>query len=192
MYQLILSDIVDLDRAENKDLQTRDVGEAILFGNLPMDYEVYALYYPGAMPNDELERQLRNLGNITGKNLFVNLGKLNDPNYKRIVSLFEIEDLPVIIVTANKKWASHRRFGAVYVRMDSKRLLNSSSQAIECLQSLMNLFIVGKISEAVSRYRDEERPALTAHLKDTIIEALKGVKDVNVSFAGVNFEVNFK
>jgi hypothetical protein len=47
---------------------------------------VYLFYYPGAMPNQDLENALERLGNDAGTNLFVNKGKLNDPKYYKILS----------------------------------------------------------------------------------------------------------
>jgi hypothetical protein len=39
-----------------------------------MDYPVYLLYYPGNNINEDLEASLQHFGEITGKNLFVNIG----------------------------------------------------------------------------------------------------------------------
>ena len=156
-YQLVLSELIDE--------VTRDVGENVFFDNLPSDYKVFIFYYPAPMPNEDLESALRNLGNIAGKNLFVNIGWLNDDKYDTITKLFDIKNFPVIIVTAIDKLASPpTEFSTAFVKIENKRLLNSTNLAIECVQTVFNLFIQGKISEAMSRVKRYERGALTSHL----------------------------
>ena len=171
----------------------------MFFDNLPQDYEVYIFYYPGAVPNEDLESQLRNLGSITGRNLFVNIGKLNDPNYSKLVSKFEIRKFPVIIITAIDRLASPpTAFFTTYVKIDSQRILNSPALAIECLQKLFNLFIEGKISEAVSQFRKDQRNALIGNLIDVITNALKGIRDfiverdISVSLVEGRFELKYR
>ncbi|KAF5428645.1 hypothetical protein C5S39_10980, partial [Candidatus Methanophagaceae archaeon] len=99
-YQLVLRELIDVEKG------IKAVGENVFFDDLPSDCKVFALYYPAAVPNEDLENALRNLGNITGKNLFVNIGRLDDPNYDEIVDKFKIRNSPVIIVTAIDKLAS--------------------------------------------------------------------------------------
>src|SRR3990172_6297419 len=167
-YQLVLSE---------KDKKTKKVGENVFFDNLPSDSEVYMLYYSGAMTNKELESKLRDFGNNTGKNLFVNIGRLNDPNFKKIVNNFGVKDFPVIIVTANSKLASHpAEFETAYVKLDSKRLLKSPDLAIDCVQKLFNLFIQEKISEALRQPGEYNRKALITYLNGIITNVLKGIE----------------
>src|SRR5712691_926909 len=78
----------------------KDVGGHIFVSNLPSEYPCYALYYPGPMPELQLERALSKLGDDAGKNLFVNIGRFDDSNYGKIANLFDIKRNPVIIVTA--------------------------------------------------------------------------------------------
>jgi hypothetical protein len=79
-----------IKKTENLDEKDRDIGENIFFDCLPYNYQVYLFYYPGAMPNEDLESKLQSFGNITGNNLFINIGRFNDPNYGKIVCIFEI------------------------------------------------------------------------------------------------------
>ena len=186
-YQLVLSEL--------KDEITRDVGENVFFNNLPSEYEVYIFYYPGAMPNVELESRLRNFGNITGKNLFVNIGRLNDPNYGKIRNKFNIMNLPVIIITASDFLASPpEEFSTAYVRIDNKKLLNSPD-LMECIQRLFNMFIDKKISEALSQFKKDQRDVFVTNLKSIVNNTLKGVwtfleeRDVSVSLIEGKFEL---
>ncbi len=70
------------------------VGENILLANLTDDYKVYAFYYPGQPPNAALEKQLRALGKDTGKNLLVNIGRFNDPEFDRVVKMLGSRSIP--------------------------------------------------------------------------------------------------
>lgn len=187
-YKLILSELIDE--------KTRDIGENVFFDNLPCNYPVYVFYYPGAMPNEDLEGKLRNLGNMTGKNLFVNIGRLDDPNYGKIANKFNIKNLPVIIITAiNKLSSPPTKFLTAYARIDSKGIINTTDLVIQCLQKLFNLFIQEKISEAMSQAKQDERDALISRLKGIVADALKGIwgflkdRDISVSLVEGKFEL---
>jgi hypothetical protein len=157
-----------------KDPRRKAVGENVLLENIQSSFEVYLLYYPGAVPNQDLETALRNLGEMTGNNLFVNIGKLNDPSYRKIVKMFGINKLPVIILTASDRFASiPNKFCTAYIRLDDKKILNSRMVAIDCIQTLFNLFIDGKISEAIQEAKGYQREAFISHIKETILPALK-------------------
>jgi hypothetical protein len=177
-YQLILSEpIVGKDR---------DKGENVFIDNLPSDYSVYLFYYPGAMPNEELERKLRDLGEIAGNNLFVNIGRLNDPHYGQMARMFDIRNLPVVILTAIDRLASPlTEHLTMYAKIDDKRLMDSPDLVLECSQTIHNLLIQGKIKEAMSQPKHMKRQALISRLKKTVSNALveiwNFVKDVEIS-----------
>ena len=165
---------------------------------MPDDYKVYLFYYPGSMPNEDLENKLRKFGNIIGKNLFVNIGRLNDPNYKKIASRFEIRGLPVIIITAIDRLASvktERYCSTFFVRLDSKILLHSVDLTIKSIEQLFNLFIGGQISEALSQYRHDQRNAFLSKLKVVILNSLKVMakflfdRDISISLLEGKFEL---
>lgn len=148
------------------------------------------------MPNDDLENKLRKFGNIIGKNLFVNIGRLNDPNYKKIASRFEIRDLPVIIITAIDGLASvktERYYSTFFV--DSKILLHSVDLTIKSIEQLFNLLIGVQISEALSQYRHDQRNAFLSKLKVVILNSLKVIakflsdRDISISLLEGKFEL---
>lgn len=160
-YQLILNEL--------KNEKTKDVGENIFYGNLLHDYKVFMFYYPSGLLNEELESKLRDLGNKSGKNLFVNIGSLNDPDFNKIVSKFKITKFPVIVVTAVDALASlPDKFLTAYVRIDSKALLNSPDKAIECLERLFIIFLKREISEAINVVRNAKFKKIISHLKGFI------------------------
>ncbi len=189
-YQVIFSGPID---------KTKDVGENIFLDNLPSDYAVYLFYYPGAVRDDDLENRLRDFGEITGKNLLVNIGHLNDPSFGKMVEMFKIERFPVLIMTAVDNLASsNTELLTAYVRMDSSRIFTSPEFIIKCLQGLFNMFIIGSISEAMVQAKKNERKALISQLKTIVINSLKGIGDfikeidISVSLTEGKFELRSK
>lgn len=190
-YQLILSEPV-----VGKD---KDVGENVFFDNLPSDYAVYMFYYPGATPNEDMESKLRDLGNMAGKNLFVNIGRLNDPHYGKMAKIFNIKNLPVVIVTAIDKLASSStEFLTTYVRIDDRRLTESPDSVIPCLERIYNLFVQGKIAEAIRQAKNDKRNTILSRLKKLVSNTLKGIwefvsdVDISVSLIEGKFELKHK
>lgn len=188
-FQLILS-----QATEEK---TKDVGENVFLDNLPSDYQVYLFCYSGVMPDEILENNLRKFGQVTGKNLFVQIGRLNDPNYKQIAKKFGIKSFPVLIMTAIDRLASSPidSFTA-YLRIDNQTLLGRPDLTLQCIEKLFNLFISGKISEAMAQFKQEQRAAILARLKDIAYDALKGIggflKELDISWSVAEGKLEIK
>jgi hypothetical protein len=194
-YTLLLSK--PSDKLENK-----DIGENVFLNNLSHDYKVYLFYYPGIIPNVDLEDKLRMLGNDTGKNLFVNIGRRNDPNFDKIVDKFRIREYPVIIITGLAELASFEiedKFSTVYirkyVRLDKRDLIGSIDSTIRSIESLFSLFINGKIYEATAQAKHDQREAVISHAIDMLTNELGSIgkflwnKDISVSLAEGKFEL---
>jgi hypothetical protein len=178
-YNLVLSNLFDE--------VTKDIGENIFFVNLRTDYKVYLFYYPSAIPHIELENNLKALGQMAGKNLFVNIGRLDDPSFGKVKRTFGIVDLPVIIITGLEGIASvktQKYYSTVYIRIDSNRLLQSVDLTTKSVERIFNLFIGGELSQALVRYQQDKRIAL---LKLVIVNSLKKIvkflsdRDISVS-----------
>ena len=190
-YQLILS--------ESRKEVGKDVGENIFLDNLPLEYKVYLFYYPGSMPNENLEERLKGFGKITGKNLFVNIGRLNDPQYGKIKNKFQIRNFPVIILTAIDELASlndgNSCYSTAYVRLDNKELFESVESTIECVEILFNLFIDGEITEALNQANNAQHDAIVYSIKKKIINVLNTMgkflsdRDISVSLFEGKFEL---
>jgi hypothetical protein len=175
---------------------TKDVGENILLANLTDEYKVYAFYYPGQPVDEEFEDMLRAFGRQTGKNLLVNIGRYNDPEYDRIVSAFSIKKYPVLIVTAIEALAASRdEMLTLYARLDSELLLTSPERALKCLEDLFNLFLQGKVEEAVSHAKWAQRAEALRTLGGifrTVLSKITGLvfdRDISISFAQVKLEL---
>ena len=114
-YKLVLSGMPEFKEGVDEDVYLDDI---------PSDYKVYLLYYPGPLLNEDLENKLRTLGEITGRNLFVYIGRLDDPKYSKIASTFKIMKLPVIIITGVEGFASVKSgnyYSTAFVKLDNKR-----------------------------------------------------------------------
>jgi hypothetical protein len=194
-YRLLLAE-------PSEEYGKKDIGENVFLNDLPYDYKVYVFYYPGIMPNPLLEEKLRALGNDTGKNLFVNIGRRNDPNFDKIVARFGIRGYPVIVVTAVDELASLRigdKFSTVYVqeyiKLDKHNLMESIDSTIRSVESLFSLFITGNIRDAIRQVKKDQSQATISHVKDTISRQLRSVgnflsdKDISFSLAEGKFEL---
>jgi hypothetical protein len=175
----------------------RDFGENVLFENLPAEYKVYAFYYPGDMADPALEQALRNLAETTGKNLFVNIGRLNDPQLDKIVTRFQVDHYPVIIVTADASLASAEgETVTAYARLDDKRLLKAPERAVECVRELFNLFLQGKVADAVARAKGRERAEMARAVGEFFLGALKPVaafiSNLELSFSLADGKITVK
>jgi len=188
MFNLVLNTGAEKDK--------KALGEKVFVENLPAEFSCYALYYPGAMPAPELENALREVGRKTGGNLFVNIGSLNDPNYNKIATLFEIRRSPVIVITAIAPLAAPaNEFVNAYVRLDEPKLLASREQTLNCVVEVFNLFHQGEISQAIDSAGSSQRGAQL----NAIVQALKkplaflwdfiSERDIVVSFAEGRLEL---
>ena len=174
----------------------KDVGENVFLDNLSAEYRVFLFYYPAEMPNPALENRLRKLGESAGKNLFVNMGTFADPNYAKIVKRFGIERHPVIVMTAAHDLAGPSDdFATTYVRLDSKHLLGSPDRTADCLQQLFDLFIQGRVADAIRKGKWTERKGLAAAVGNVFVQSLKVVgdfilsRDITVSVMEGKFEL---
>jgi hypothetical protein len=86
--------------------RSKDVGEKVLLHSFRL-VQIYASYYPPAVRALPLQRSLGEFGREIGKNLFVNLGALNDwqyelaargpPNNTCVVVMTILESLPSVL-----------------------------------------------------------------------------------------------
>ena len=186
-YELVLHEVGLAD--------TREVGENVFLGDLESDYPVYLFYYPPAMPDDALENLLRKLGESTGTNLFINMGRLNDPDFAKITRAFEIKSFPSIVLTARSDLAAPEDEAInAYVRLDGK-ILADPGRAIEHIQNLFLLFLTGEIAKAIKQAGRQNRAELARRIGKFIASALTTIgryvndHDVTVSILEGRFEL---
>ncbi len=190
-YDLVLSSIEPEGAGAKKGVGSR------FFKDLPEDSKVFLLYYRGAMPDKPLEDKLTALGKSTGKNLYVNLGSANDDSYGMIVKRFGIRKFPVLIMTAVADLASVDD-GSVttFARLDSDELLSSPEKTVECAEELFNLFIQGKVAEAISKAKWTQRAELLNALGSVVGTALKAVgkflSSYSITFSAIEGKFELK
>jgi hypothetical protein len=183
-------DLVFTDPSPSEKSVERDIGENVVFSDLPSDYRVYALYFPAEPPNGALENSLRDLGRKTAKNLMMYFGSQGDPNLDRILPRFEIKSYPVIVVTALADLASPvDDYVTTYARLDSKHLLNSPERAVQCVEILFSLFLQGEVAKAISQAKWTQRTELASSIARVFGSALKAIggfiaeRDIVISLA---------
>jgi hypothetical protein len=175
---------------------TKDIGDDVYLRDLSDEYKVFAFYYPSAMRDEALEEALRALGGLTGKNLFVNIGKLDDPSFDKIVGAFGIDRYPVVVMTATTELAgADGEHLTAFVRIDEGRLVNDPSRLVVLLQELYGLFLRGEIAAAMSKAKKKQRVEIVRAVGATIARALKSLggfvadRDVKISLVEGSFEL---
>lgn len=133
------------------------VSDLKLASEVPSDSEVYIFYIPGITTLPELSNTLISWGKTTGKNAFVGLLSSDAPDYKTIVSYFNVKKSPAIIISAAPAFASDNEKAATtaYARIDNLRMLSNQAEITECIQEIYNLFIQNKMKEAISTAKKE-------------------------------------
>jgi hypothetical protein len=175
----------------------KDFGENVLFANLSEQYKVYAFYYPGDVTDPDLEDALRTLADSAGKNLFVNIGRLNDPQLDKIAGRFKIKQYPVVIVTADQTLASAEGEAAsAYVRLDNRRLFRPPYRVVGCVRELFNLFLQGKVAEAVAHAKNDRRAEKVREIGEFLGAALKPIAEflghLEISFSLAEGKITVK
>lgn len=192
-YQLVFTSPAEGESAEGN----KAVGENVFFADLPTDCKVYAFYFSGAMPNPALESKLRDLGQKTGKNLYVNIAGLNDPQLGHVQAKFSIKKYPAIAITALAGLASPAmEHVTTFARLDGEKLFDSPDKTVECVQEVFNLFIQGKVAEAISQAKWAQRKELVAALTRYFTGALKSLGNYiathDISFALAEGKLDLK
>jgi hypothetical protein len=174
---------------------TRAVGENVFLTHLPVNYPVYAFYYPAEMPDQDFEQLLRHLGQRTGDNFFINIGRLDDPQFNKIAAAFEIRSLPAIALTAVADLAAPENvLMNAYVRLDG-RLLAKPDRAITLIDTLYLMFLKGEIASAIRKASRKNKTELVRNIMQVIGTALGKVgsfvadRDLSVSILQGRFEL---
>jgi hypothetical protein len=188
-YSLVLKDNPKLGRP-------RRIGENVFLADVPDECKVFAFYYPSSMRDEALDAALRSLGDMAGDNLFVNIGKLDDPAFDKIIKAFGITTFPVVVVTAASELAGTAGDeGSVYVRLDDKRLLADTPRTVALLEQVYALFLRGEIAAAAATAERKQRAEIVRAVMSHVADALRGLKnfvverDLKVSVMTGTFEL---
>jgi hypothetical protein len=143
-------EIVFVEKPDSGRNPDRAVGENVFIANLPAKPKVFVFFYRGSAETGEVEKALRALGQKTGDNLFVNIASQADPDYDKAERRFSIGRWPVIIITAISPLAATPEGDNAFVRLDSRSLFAKPDELIRTVEELFNLFLGGKIGQAVT------------------------------------------
>ena len=147
MAKLILK-LTSVRRARGAKLAVKPVHLA----DVPIDCQVYLFYFPGHEKYEDLKKALYSWGEISGKNLFVGLWGMDDPNYRMLARTFDLGDLPAIVITGMPTLGSIKERGedvTAYVRVDSEELLSNKDKTMDSMERLYNYFIRGMVKQAL-------------------------------------------
>src|SRR5215469_10522065 len=189
-YDIVFVEPEDPSLAAGKD---RGAGSVFL-SNLPASAKVFAFFYPSSVAMNDLVERLRSLGRGTGDNLFVNIGSLRDPDYRVACERFGVGALPVIIITAISPLAATPAGQTAYVRLDRKSLFAQPDELLRTVEELFNLFLAGKIREAMfAGWVRQSKAGLLAAAKRIwgVIEPIvtwAARRDIKLAFATMKIE----
>ena len=169
----------------------RILGENVFIENLPSASDIFIFFYPSeSFSMESLETWLRNYDKKIGVKIFVNMGRIGDRNYQRIVRHFEIKTLPVIIITGKDDIASIKDGNdskTVYVKFEGGSLKNLE-RTISFVEKAVNLLIDDKIKEA----QQQTREFLFSTIKDSILRTFQNIQEISVGLLDGTFKVIFK
>jgi hypothetical protein len=179
----------------------RSVGEDVFFDNLNFDYKVFLFYYPAMVRNTILENKLREFGEISGNNLYVNISSLKDPKWNLISKTFNIKKTPVIIITGVNDYALNpdTPFNS-YLKIDDHSLLTSTTidLAIQLISDIYQLFLLGNTGEAINRIKTSGRKIKVLNLLEKLKTGYNEVriflkdKDIELEVASVKLLLKSK
>jgi|RhiMethySRZTD1v2_1073278.scaffolds.fasta_scaffold634647_1 hypothetical protein len=176
-YRLVLANGDGFDHAVG-DAARKAIGENVFAAEMAAAFPCYVFYYPGAMLDPTLEHGLRAFGEQTGQNLFVNIGRLNDPAFGKVAKLFGIVRTPAIVVTAIAPLSTPEGANlSAFVRLDSALLLASPDRTLKCVDKLFILFLQGEVARAIATGKWSQRAELLQLLAGCIRGAFGSVRD---------------
>ena len=180
-----------LVRIREQEDPKRVIGSNVYFDNLPAESSVFIFYYPNpGLYFGELEARMKSYGQQTGDQIFVNMGRIGDKNYSRLVNEFRIDPLPVVIITGRDTVAMGQTdigLETAYVRIDNKSLFKNLDRALNILGQIVNLYLSGRIAEGYKRAKNTQRTAILYSIKNSILAVLKSIEEISIDFVSGGF-----
>lgn len=156
-----------------------------LASDVPDDCDVYVFYIPGMTSYDDLKKALTDYGKAAGKNIFVGLWELSAKPYKEILTYFKIKKSPAVIVSGPPKWSTDGQAPTqtAFARIDNPKVLNDLKTATDCISQTCNLFMQGKVKQALSSARkDQFKASLEYYLKKLGSGVIQVLQKFSISF----------
>jgi len=170
-----------------KNQEERDLARAELYfhflASVP-ECRVHLLYFPGAQDNPVLIERLKKMAIDADINLYVGLMSIGQPDYVSYSQKFKLCGLPALIMTGSSEIASVKDtpdWATAFIRLDNKRLIQNTDNAMNCLEDCFNLFLRGEVKVALERAVEAKKAATFEHyLKKAKLagkEISKGIKE---------------
>ncbi len=165
---------------------TREVvPELKLASEVPNDCKTYVFYVPGMIDYQTLKDALQKYGGAAGKNIFVGLWRLDAEPYQEILRYFNIRKGPAVVISGKSIFSTDEQQPpqTAFARIDNPKLLNDLPKVSECITETCNLFIEGKIKEALSNARkDQFNASLGQYLRKINEKVSNFLKDRSITF----------
>ena len=161
------------------------VPDLTLAEQIPEDCDVYVFYVPGMLKYEDLKKALLEYGKDAGKTIFVGVWLLASKKYKEVIKTFKIKDSPAVIVSAKSMFSTNPKdkTDVAYARIDNHDILNDLNKASTCITETINLFLQGKVKDAVINAKLDGYKATWDHYFKDIKEAVsKFLKDHSITF----------
>lgn len=150
-----------------------------LASEVPDDCKIYVFYVPGMVKYEDLKKALQEYGEAAGKNIFVGLWALDAEPYQSVLTYFGIKKSPALVIFGNPVFSTdgQKPTATAFARIDNPNLLNDVAKASDCINETCNLFMVGKVKDALSNARNDQYKSTLDHyfgkISDKISSFLK-------------------
>lgn len=169
----------------DKPLPKMVVSPLTLATDVPEDCGVYVFYIPGMTSYDDLVKELENYGKEAGKNIFVGIWSLGATPYSQMLKDFNIRKSPAVVISAKPEWSTDGKTPTktAFATISDPHLLNDAKKAGDIINETCNLFMEGKVKEALSSARKEGwKDSLVYYLRKLYSGLIDFLKQVPVKF----------
>lgn len=154
---------------------TRDASPPFHVDGLEHDYKIYLFLCKDAIDTNNIEKLLERL-ETTNKDVWVKVLDAHDPFFERTIRTFELNTLPGIILTANKKLASmdYPSYSeTAYVIIKGKELFKSEDLTLEITKELVHLFKKKQVHKFLKKTKDAYGDEKDVILRQLILNKLR-------------------
>lgn len=136
--------------------QPLDYNTSVTLATLQNDCKVYCFVFGKSDLSQELNNDLKGLGEEYGKNLFVGHWNMGDDNYQTLSEEYKFQKIPCIIVTSLEDFSNVEDGKYAYVKLDGRLLRDEFvNETKNLIRELYNLFMRGEIRNAVTKAKHE-------------------------------------
>ncbi len=156
-----------------------------LSSEIPEDCDVYVFYVPGMIKYEDLKKALLDYGKDAGKTIFVGAWSLAAEEYKQVIKTFKIKGSPAVIISAKSLFSTNPedKTDVAFARIDNSDLLNDLTKASTCITETINLYLQGKVREAIINAKlDGYKTTWDRYFKSIKASVSNFLKDHSITF----------